>query len=119
HLADEGQLAVLTTLHAELEPKLRGSIAPTTSARALRRALTELNESIERFNRRWHGHLNAVDLTRINELRDGYNRYYLLEKDGAVRSVRVAHQGFFRLEPLTAEKLTSLMPPLPMPRLKE
>lgn len=117
-LADADQLRVLQDLEAALDPRLRHPVAATSSSRALRRALRELNESIERFNRRWQTFLPTVDLTRVNALRDGYNRYYLLEKECALRSPRLARQGYRRLEPLTLEELAALLPPLPVPRLK-
>jgi hypothetical protein len=116
-LANEEQLAVLRDLEATLQPRLRVPVEPTSSARVLRRALRELGESIERFNRRWHAFLPSVDLTRVNALRDGYNRFYLLEKECAVRSPRLARQGFRRLEPLTSDQLAVLLPPLTVPRL--
>src|SRR5579884_2608147 len=79
-LADEEQVAVLRWLEAHLRPRLRAPVERTSSARVLRRALRELNGSLERFNARWREFLPEVDLTAVNELREGYNRYYLLEK---------------------------------------
>ena len=117
HLADDEQLAILQNLFAELEPRLRVQIAPTSSARRLRQALRELVQSLMRFNRRWQAYLPTVDLTELNALRDGYNRYFLLEKECAVRSVRLARQGFTRLPPFTREDLAALAPPLPVPQL--
>jgi hypothetical protein len=117
-LANDDQLGVLRHLEALLQPRLRSPVERTSSARALRRALRDLVESLERFNQRWQAFLPGVDLTHVNELRDGYNRYYLLEKECAVRSARVARQGFRRLEPLTTEALASVLPALPVPRLK-
>ena len=38
-VSDEEQLEVLRQMHAELQPRLRLPVAPTSSARALRRAL--------------------------------------------------------------------------------
>jgi hypothetical protein len=116
-LADDEQARTLEELHADLQPRLRVPVGRTTSARKLRRALRELVESIEYFNRRWREFVPTVDVSRVNELRDGYNRYYLLEKECAMRSARLARQGFVRLEPLTTEGLTALLPPLPVPRL--
>jgi hypothetical protein len=118
-LADEEQVLTLARLHADLEPRLRVPVTPTFSARKLRQALRELADSIERFNRRWHEFLPTVDLTWVNALREGYNRYYLLEKECAVRSARVARQGFHRLPPLTVADLFAVLPPLPVPLLKE
>ena len=118
-LADDDQLDILRYFLAALASPLRAPVEPTTSARALRRALRELHESLELFNRRWQAFLASVDLTTVNELRDGYNRYYLLEKECAFRSPRLARQGFRRLEPLTLDDLAAVLPPLPVPRCKE
>jgi hypothetical protein len=117
-LADDEQVEILRRLHAALEPRPRVWPEPTSSPRVLRRALADLRESLERFNRRWRELLPTVDLTRVNELREGYNRYYLLEKECAVRSARLARQGFQRLDPLTTDDLAGLLPPLPVPRLR-
>ncbi|MBY0527576.1 MAG: hypothetical protein K2R98_29535 [Gemmataceae bacterium] len=117
-LADGDQLRVLKSLHADLKPRLQHPIAATTSERTLKRALRELIESIERFNQRWREFLRTLDLGPLNALRDGYNRYYLLEKECAVRSPRVARQGFRRLEPLTLAELETLLPVLGVPRLR-
>jgi hypothetical protein len=116
-LDDEEQLDILRYLLAALAAPLRAPIEPTTSARALRRALQELHESLQRFNRRWQEFLESVDLTSTNELREGYNRYYVLEKECAVRSARVARQGFAPLPPLTMDDLASQFPLLPVPKL--
>jgi hypothetical protein len=109
---------LMRELHDELDPVLKVPVAPTPSCRVLSRALCELRASIERFNRRWHGFLESVDLKPINELRDGYNRYYLLEKECAMRSARLARQGFRRLAPLTVAHLATVFPLLPVPRLQ-
>ena len=117
-LADERQLAQLEQMHAELAPTLRMPVAPTSSQRRLRAALIELRDSIELFNRRWESYLPTVDLAPVNERRDGYNRYYLLEKECALRSPRLARQGFVRLEPLTTADLFAALPLLPVPALR-
>jgi hypothetical protein len=117
-LADVEHVGALRQLHADLAPRLRVPVEPSSSVRVLQRALGELTESIERFNRRWQEFLHQVDLTHVNRLRDGYNRYYLLEKECAVRSARVARQGFRRLEPLTVDGLAGLLPLLPVPQVK-
>jgi hypothetical protein len=116
-LANDG-VDVLRRLETELNPQLRVPVEPTTSKRVLQRALQELIESLERFNRRWQEFLPTVDLTEVNELREQYNRYYLLEKECALRSPRLARQGFQRLSPVTTASLAELLPPLPMPQWK-
>jgi hypothetical protein len=113
-----GQVELLDKLHESLQPRLRLPVRPTSSARALRQALAELTGSIERFNRRWQEFLRGVDVAPVNALREGYNRYYVLEKECAVRSAGVARHGFRRLEPLTVDELAALLPPLPVPRLQ-
>ncbi|HEY7153363.1 MAG TPA: hypothetical protein VH575_05320 [Gemmataceae bacterium] len=118
-LADDDQLDILRYFLATLASPLRAPVEPTTSARALRRALRELHESLELFNRRWQVFIANVDLTPVNELRDGYNRYYVLEKECAVRSARIARQGFVRMEPMTTDDLTAEFPLLPVPRLRD
>jgi hypothetical protein len=60
--------------------------------------------------------LVGIEMVPLNALREAYNRHYLLEKECAVRSVRLARQGFQPLEPLTAGDLNALFPPLPVPR---
>jgi hypothetical protein len=113
-LADDEQVRVLNELWEMLQPTLRLGIAPTSSVRKLRRAVAELNESIELFNSRWQGFLATVDLTQVNSLRDGYNRYYLLEKECAMRSPRLARQGFRPIAPLTTDELGLVLPLLPL-----
>jgi hypothetical protein len=117
-LLAEGQLEVLRTMHEELRPRLRVEVPRARSERSLRRALGELRESLQAFNRRWLTYLREVNLTHVNELRDGYNRYYVLEKECALRSPQLARQGFSRLEPVTAADLEGHLPPLPVPRAR-
>jgi hypothetical protein len=115
-LVEEGQLEALQKMHAELQPRLRVEVPRARSERPLRRALRELCESLEAFNRRWLDFLRQVNLEHVNGLREGYNRYYVIEKECAVRSPQLARQGFVRLEPATAADLEAQLPPLPVPR---
>jgi hypothetical protein len=117
-LQNEAQTEVLERLHADLRPELRVKVERSRSQRTLTRALEELCASLDRFNGRWRDYIASVDLAEINELREGYNRYYLLEKECAVRSVRVARQGYHRLAPLTVQDIAAALPPLAVPRLK-
>jgi hypothetical protein len=115
-LADDEQVRVLEALRAELKPRLRLPPAPTRSPRALRRALRELLESLERFNTRWAHYLRTVDVSYVNELREGYNRYYVLEKSCALRNDLLARRGFEPRPPLDLAELEGHLPPLPVPR---
>jgi hypothetical protein len=117
-LAEAEHAEALRRLHAELRPELRLPVAATESLRALRRAVAELAESAERFNRRWGEYLATVDLGPVNAARDGYNRWYVLEKECALRSARLARQGFRPLSPLTLEAVVAALPPLPVPQLR-
>jgi len=116
-LAGPEATAVLRELESTLQPRLRAPLDRTSSARVLRKALRELVESIEHFNRRWLPYLQTVDPTEVNVLRERYNQFYLLEKECAFRSARLAGHGFRRLKPVTVETLAALLPPLPVPRL--
>ena len=91
--------------------------SPAASARRLRNSLHELRASIERFNRRWHKFLLELNLAEINKQREDYNRYYVLEKECALRSVRLARQGFVPLAPVSAGELLDLLPLLPVPEV--
>jgi hypothetical protein len=117
-LADDDQLDILRYHLAALASPLRAPVEPTTYTRSLRRALCELHDSLERFNERWRAFLASMDLTSVNELRDGYNRYYVLEKECALRSPRIARQGFEPLQPLTIDDVSAQLPLLPVPRLR-
>jgi hypothetical protein len=118
-LADAEQVSVLRELEAELRPHLRVPIEPTTSHRQLRAALHDLRESLERFNRRWLEYLAKVDLGLVNKLREDYNRYYLLEKECAMRSATLARLAFCPLPPLTLGDVHARLPALPIPVSKE
>ena len=106
--------APLERLHRELAPVLRSPVAPASSARRLRRAVQDYAASAERFNRRWSGFVAALDLAGLNALRDGYNRYYVVEKACALRSDLLARQGFEPLPPLSPQDLLREMPLLPV-----
>jgi hypothetical protein len=114
-LADDDQVAILARLETELSPQLRCPVEQTSSQRVLLRALVKLCDSLERFNERWHVFLSKVDLTTLNALREDYNRWYVLEKECAVRSARLAREGFVALSPLTAADLEERLPLLPVP----
>jgi hypothetical protein len=114
-LAGPEHVGILRQLHEELQPRLRFPVLPTTSPRVWRRGLRELRDSLQRFNRRWGEYVEKVDLTEVNDLREGYNRYYVLEKECATRSARLARAGFTRLPPVTVADLLARLPLLPVP----
>src|SRR5262245_20375397 len=93
-----------------------GPTDPAASAWRLRPALRQLTAAVQRFNAAWAAFLSTLDLSDVNARRDGYNRYYLLEKECALRSARLAEIGFRPLPPLTTADLAAVFPPLPLPR---
>jgi hypothetical protein len=103
-------LAVLRGLFDELKPTLRVPLAPTGSEMAIRAALRDLQEALDRFNQRWRQLLAATDLTEVNQRRDEYNRYYVLEKECFVGSPRIARQGFRPLAMVTNADLAKWLP---------
>jgi hypothetical protein len=117
-LADDDQAEVLESLRVTLAPRLRLPPPPTRSRRAIRRALKELLASLERFNSRWADHLRKVDLALVNEARDGYNRYYVLEKACAMRNDLLAKQHFVPLALMDLAELERHLPLLPVPRTR-
>jgi hypothetical protein len=118
YLADESELHILAQMQQELAPQLLAPVETTSSPRRLRLALTELCASVERFNHRWREFLSELPLDFVNDERAAYNKYYLLEKECAMRSAVLARIGFRPLEPLLIEELAALMPELPVPSMR-
>ncbi|MBM4072943.1 MAG: hypothetical protein FJ271_29055 [Planctomycetes bacterium] len=87
----------------------------TNGQRQSQRARAALVDSIERFNRRWTKFLDSLDLGPLNRLREDYNRYYLLEKECALRSARLARVGFVPLRPIGRHDLAAQFPILLVP----
>jgi len=109
----------LERLHALWKPRLRVPMERSTSRGKLRSAYNQLAASCDRFNRRWRRFLDGVDLTGLNERRAAYNRYYVLEKECALRSSALARQGFQPLPAATTDDLFREFPLILLPRLRE
>ncbi len=105
----------LQVLHNEWSPKLKLPVAETKQCSQIIRAINELAASFERFNVRWLKFIQELDLDHINELRDAYNRYYVLEKECATRSATTARDGFTPLKPVTVEDVLREFPLLKVP----
>jgi hypothetical protein len=116
-LADDQQVEILEQLHSEAGDPEAPMTGPADN-RGRRRALVRLRGSVERFNRRWLAYVDKLDLGDLNRLRDGYNRYYLLEKECAVGPARLLPQLFRKLPPLTHADVLAELPPLPIPRME-
>lgn len=100
----------LQTWHDQLEPKLRLPVPRATSPRILQRTFAELRASCDHFNRRWRRFVAEIDLTEVNRLRDGYNRYFLLEKECALRNPRLAKIGYEPMRPATSADVLAALP---------
>ncbi len=116
---DAAELTALQSLHDLLRPVLRLPPEPTTSWRILRGALVELTEAMAIFNRRWQKVLAQTDLTPVNAEREGYNRYYLLERECALGAARASREKFRPLESLTPTEIAERFPLLALPRWVE
>jgi hypothetical protein len=103
----------LEAMERELSPRLRAAVAVSTSPAVLRREVGRLAESVERFNRRWLAWLPEQDIATVNRLRDGFNRWYVIEKACAMRNDVLARVGFEPLPMMDHDELLRLMPPLP------
>ena len=106
-------LTALRRLFDELNPQLRVPIEPTDDDETIHTALADLQESLNLFNRRWRELLAATDLSEVNQRRDEYNRWYVLEKECFVGSAKIARQGFRPLEMVTVEQLVNWLPEMP------
>jgi len=104
-------LSYLEELHREWKPQLRSVVRPARTASEIHQALADLARSFERFNRRWIEFVIEIDFAHVNELRDGYNRFYVLEKECALFSSRIAREGFV---PLPAARLSDILEAFPL-----
>lgn len=75
--------------------------------------LATLKDSFDRFNRRWLKFVHEYDLETLNRRRGDYNEYYLLEKECAMISPKIARMGFIMLEPVRPDDLLREFPLLP------
>ena len=73
-------------------------------ARRLRRRILE-------FNARWSAYLDAVSLDEVRSLQTGYNQWYSLEREFALRGVRMS---FTPVRLLEREDLIRMHPGLPV-----
>jgi hypothetical protein len=105
----------LLDLQARWQTELRSTAPTARTPAAAAHLVRELILAFELFNARWDAFITQRDLAPVNKQRDGYNRYYVLEKECAVRSSKTARDGFEPLSPATLDDLRQLFPPLPVP----
>ena len=82
------------------------------------RSARRLIVSFERFNERWENFIDRLSLERVNQLRDNYNRYYVIEKECAVRSLQTAQRGFELMKPASLGEIRKLFPLLAVPQIQ-
>jgi hypothetical protein len=78
----------------------------------------DLIAAVLRFNRRWEQFLKQLNLDPVNTVIDGYNRYYVLEKECVMGSARLAARNFQHKPLLTTAILLDDYPTLPVPELR-
>ena len=88
------------------------------SRRRLRAVARDLIASVERFNRRWSSFLDGIDLAPMNRQVDGYNRYYVLEKECSLGSAALASRHFVPMSHLEIGQIRAEFPSLPALVLK-
>jgi hypothetical protein len=91
------------------------SIEPTGWPVFAGRRWIALVAAVEDFNRNWRRFIDAFPLDDLHRAIDGYNRYYVLEKECAVRSIHTARRGFTPRTKPTNVDLLGEFPPLETP----
>lgn len=89
--------------------------AVAASSRRRKAAAHDLISSVERFNGRWVEFVDRLDLRLTNEVIEDYNRFYLVEKECAVGSARLAAMHFKTVAKIDASMIMAKFPPLPLP----
>jgi len=114
---DRDALAALVAELAEIEAYRRVRARPARTRPAdVARAIREVRRSVVRFNEAWEAHLAGEEpYALVNERIDGYNRWYALERQCALRYVPVNRVSFAPIEPVTPERARARHPGLPCP----
>lgn len=107
------QIAYLHALDPFLEPALRFPPKPARWFWGISQEIETLRSQIRSFNQAWLVWVRELDFTQINSARDGYNKWYLLEKECSVLSRAVASQGFEPLPLLQPDDILARFPLLP------
>lgn len=114
YVSSPGELETIRKLFADFGSEVKWAQARARPSMIMGR-LRDLKDSIRRFNRLWLRELRSADLKEVNREIEDYNRYYLLEKECALRSPGLAARGFKRVPPLTHDALLERFPLLPVP----
>lgn len=107
------QFAYLLRLEGLLQPVLKYPPPVSRWFWGVGKSIEQLRLQIRQFNQAWEKHLKELDLNPLNRSREGYNRWYILEKECAMGSSALAGRGFEKLEPITHAELLAQFPLLP------
>ncbi len=106
--------AELRSLHSGWNPQLKRAVARATKQSQIQTAIDQLIAAFERFNTRWSGYVAELNYDYVNNMRQQYNRWYVIEKECALQSFRTATTGFKPLPMVTVDDVTALLPLLPV-----
>jgi len=109
-ITDTDAVKRLAKWHEHWAPQLGSAVTATRSRPRWRRAVRELNVSLDRFNRHWAPYIESLDLSRLNQAREDYNRYYIIEKSAAFQSEAIGRLDFSPLPPITHVALLQQYP---------
>ncbi len=107
------QIAYLRKLDPYMEPTLRFPPKPSRWFWGISQEIETLRRQIKGFNQAWLEWVGGIDLAEINTARDGYNKWYLLEKECSILSRAVASQGFEPIPLLKAGDILTWFPLIP------
>ncbi|MCA9213125.1 MAG: hypothetical protein KDB27_08680 [Planctomycetales bacterium] len=117
-LVDSAVAQTLKQHHDDWRPTLRVAVNATTDRRKWSRATEELVTAFQRFNKKWTTFVAEYDFAHVNDIRDGYNRWYVIEKSCAFDSDRIGAEGFVEIEHATADDVLIELPLLDIPQLR-
>jgi hypothetical protein len=114
-LASSESVGILKALHANIQMKTPVGTNWLVSDKS---ALRQFLDSAQRYNRNWSSYIDGLDLELVNKPRRDFNQFYVLEKECAFGSERVA-DGFEPLGMIDSGFLYSRFPLLPLPKLTQ
>lgn len=118
-IVSAADLELLQNCHDEWTKLLRGRSRRARRPIQVSTALVRFVEIGERFNRQWNSHVRGLNFDHVNALRDGYNKYYVIEKECALQSHRTAVRGFRPLPDVGPDDVLKHLPLLELPLIRQ
>jgi hypothetical protein len=116
YAASEQDFQILRNLMSLLPANATVHALPFAAAKwGIGAQMRSLFQCVDRFNRRWTRFLADIDLSDIDAQVAAYNRYYLLEKECALGSPRLASRGFQPARTITRSELAQRYPLMACP----